>query len=120
MFDHVGLKVRDLGISTEFYRAALQPLGHALQSSGDGYAGFGPEGAPALWLYQHDGPLGAGTHLAFRAADRGAVQRFHAQALAAGGRDNGAPGVRGDYSADYYAAFVIDPDGHNVEAVCFG
>ena len=119
MFDHVGLKVRDLRVATEFYRAALQPLGHTLQSSGDGFAGFGPEGAPALWLYQHDKPIDAGTHLAFRAPDRTAVQRFHVPALAAGGRDNGAPGVRADYSADYYAAFVIDPDGHNIEVVCF-
>jgi len=120
MFDHVGLKVSDLAASTAFYRAALGALGHDLQSSGDGYAGFGPAGAPALWLYQHEGPVGAGTHLALRAADRSAVQRFHTQALAAGGRDNGAPGVRADYSADYYAAFIIDPDGHNIEAVCFG
>lgn len=119
MLHHIGLKVRDLHGSTGFYRAALQPLGHTLQSSGDGYAGFGPEDAPAVWLYETSQPIGAGTHLAFRAPDRAAVQRFHAQALAAGGRDNGAPRVRADYSADYYAAFIIDPDGHNVEAVCF-
>jgi catechol 2,3-dioxygenase-like lactoylglutathione lyase family enzyme len=119
MYDHIGLKVRDLKKSIRFYQAALAPLGHELGSSGDGYAGFGPPGAPALWLYAHDGDIGPGTHVAFRAAGQAAVQRFHAAGLAAGGRDNGAPGPRPDYSADYYAGFLVDPDGHNVEAVTF-
>ena len=119
MFDHIGLKVRDLAASVAFYRQALAPLGHELGSHGEGYAGFGPAGAPALWLYQASEPIGPGTHVAFRARDLAAVQRFHASGLKAGGRDNGAPGLRVDYSADYYAAFLIDPDGHNVEAVCF-
>ena len=119
MFDHIGLKVRDLAASSRFYRDALGPLGHAAGDAGDGYAGFGPDGAPALWLYRHDGAPGPGTHVAFKAPDRAAVQRFHARGLAAGGRDNGAPGPRPDYSERYYAAFLIDPDGNNVEAVCF-
>lgn len=120
MFDHVGLKVRDLAASIDFYRRTLAPLGLELGSQGEGYAGFGPPGAPALWLYAHPGGPGAGTHLAFRAPSQAAVQGFHAAGLAGGGRDNGGPGLRPDYAADYYAAFLIDPDGHNVEAVCFG
>jgi catechol 2,3-dioxygenase-like lactoylglutathione lyase family enzyme len=119
MFDHVGLKVRDLAASVRFYRNTLVALGHELGSSGDGYAGFGPPGEPGLWLYAHEGSPAPGTHVAFRAPDRSAVQRFHAQGLTSGGRDNGAPGPRPDYSASYYAAFLIDPDGNNVEAVCF-
>jgi catechol 2,3-dioxygenase-like lactoylglutathione lyase family enzyme len=118
MFDHIGLKVSDLEASIRFYRGALAPLGHALESHGDGYAGFGPPGAPGLWLYGHKGAAGPGTHVALRAADRAAVDRFHALGLEAGGRDNGAPGLRLDYSPSYYAAFLLDPDGHNVEAVC--
>lgn len=120
MYDHVGLKVRDLAKSVAFYRAALGALGHSVGSQGEGYAGLGPKGAPALWLYESATSSSAGAHVAFRALDRAAVERFHTQGLAAGGRDNGAPGLRPDYSADYYAAFLIDPDGHNVEAVCFG
>ncbi|TDP74137.1 VOC family protein [Roseateles toxinivorans] len=119
MFDHIGLKVSDLAASITFYEAALGALGHGLASSGDDYAGFGPDGAPALWLHQYGKGINAGAHVALRAADREAVQRFHAQGLAAGGRDNGAPGPRPDYGATYYAAFLLDPDGHNIEAVCF-
>jgi catechol 2,3-dioxygenase-like lactoylglutathione lyase family enzyme len=118
MFDHVGLKVSDLARSLRFYQAALGALGHEVGSQGDGYAGIGPAGAPALWLYAHSSVI-SGTHLAFVAPSRAAVARFHAQGLAAGGRDNGAPGPRKEYSDTYYAAFLIDPDGHNVEAVTF-
>lgn len=114
MYDHLGLKVKDLDASTRFYRAALAPLGHVADASG---SGFGPPGMPGLWLYEHAGANG-GTHVAFSAADRAAVQRFHAQGLAHGGRDNGAPGLRVDYAPNYYAAFLLDPDGNNVEAVC--
>jgi len=118
MYDHIGIKVRDLARSVAFYRAALAALGHTVGSQGDGYAGLGPKDEPALWLYAHDGDTGPGTHIAFRAEDRAAVQRFHAQGLEMGGRDNGKPGPRPDYSDTYYAAFLIDPDGNNVEAVC--
>ena len=89
MFDHVGLKVSDLARSVRFYKATLGGLGHEVGSQGDGYAGLGPKGAPALWLYANDGAVGPGTHVAFVAPDRAAVARFHAQGLAAGGRDNG-------------------------------
>lgn len=120
MFDHVGLRVHDLARSTQFFQKALAPLGHALQSSGDDYAGFGPAGAAALWLHKlpaKAGP-GVGTHVAFVAPSREAVHEFHAAGLAAGGRDNGAPGPRPDYGDTYYAAFLVDPEGNNVEAVC--
>ncbi|MCW5663130.1 MAG: VOC family protein [Piscinibacter sp.] len=120
MFDHVGLKVSDLAASTPFYRAALEPLGLRLESSGEGYAGFGPAGAPQLWLHAHAGARGPGAHVALRASNPAAVQAFHAAALAHGGRDNGRPGLRPDYGPSYYAAFVLDPDGHNIEAVCTG
>jgi catechol 2,3-dioxygenase-like lactoylglutathione lyase family enzyme len=118
MYDHIGLHVRDLGTSTRFYAAILGPLGHALGSQGEGYAGLGPRDNPALWLYQAEDQAPARTHVAFAAPSRQAVQAFHAAGLDAGGRDNGAPGPRPDYSASYYAAFLIDPDGNNVEAVC--
>jgi catechol 2,3-dioxygenase-like lactoylglutathione lyase family enzyme len=118
MYDHIGLRTPDLAMSAAFYEAALAPLGHALTYRDDTTVGFGTQDAPAgLWLH---GAAAAGSslHLAFRAATRGAVDAFHAAALAAGGADNGAPGPRPDYGPSYYAAFVTDPDGNNVEAVC--
>ena len=117
MFDHIGLKVQDVGASVRFYKAALASLGLELASSDDSSAGFGPPGAPALWLNRDKKARGAGGHLALRAPSRAAVDRFHAGGLAAGGRDNGAPGLRVDYAPNYYAAFLLDPDGNNVEAV---
>ncbi len=119
MFDHIGLRVRDLAASIAFYRKTLEGLGHVQGMSGEDYAGFGPAGAPKLWLHRVDGPTGPGTHVAFAAATREAVDRFHRDGLAAGARDNGAPGLRPEYSANYYGAFLIDPDGNNIEAVCF-
>ena len=117
MYDHIGLKVRDLDASVRFYEAALGALGHVLDSRDDSGAGLGPAGAPALWLYLDGQARGTG-HVAFTAPDRAAVDAFHAAGLAKGGRDHGAPGLRVDYAPTYYAAFLIDPDGNNVEAVC--
>jgi catechol 2,3-dioxygenase-like lactoylglutathione lyase family enzyme len=116
MFDHIGLHVRNLDASIAFYQAALAPLGHELGSRDATSAGFGPKDAPALWLYAGDAT--GTTHVALRAADRAAVDRFHQRGLAAGGRDHGGPGLRVDYAPTYYAAFLLDPDGNNVEAVC--
>lgn len=114
MFDHLGLKVKDLAASRAFYTALLKPLGFVPDDSG---TGFGPPGAPALWLYESKSAKG-GTHVAFKAPDRKAVAAFHAAGLKAGATDNGAPGLRADYSPTYYAGFLFDPDGNNVEAVC--
>jgi catechol 2,3-dioxygenase-like lactoylglutathione lyase family enzyme len=118
MYDHIGLKVKDIDASVRFYEVALAGLGHVVGSRDASYAGLGPAGSPALWLYAAKGAAGPGTHVAFRAKDRAAVDRFHADGLKAGGRDNGRPGLRTDYAPTYYAAFLIDPDGNNVEAVC--
>lgn len=118
MYDHIGLKVKDLDASVRFYTAALAPFGYVLCARDEGYAGFGPPDAPALWLYAETNGKHAATHVGFRAADHAAVDRFHADGLAAGGRDEGKPGVRADYAPTYYAAFLRDPDGNNVEAVC--
>ncbi len=120
MFDHIGLRVRNLAESTRFFERVLAPLGHAVQSQGEGYAGLGPKGAAALWLHQlpADSGPGVGSHLAFVAPSREAVQQFHAAGLKAGARDNGAPGPRADYGDTYYAAFLVDGEGNNVEAVC--
>ena len=116
MFDHIQLKVRALQVSKKFYMAALAPLGFTVEYDDDGLVGFGPKGAPALWL--HEGEPGGPLHIAFVANDRAAVRAFYAAALPAGGRDNGAPGLRPQYHANYYGGFVKDPDGNNIEAVC--
>jgi len=118
MFDHIGLKVRDIKASVRFYQAALAPLGFVVCSQDDASAGIGPKDAPALWLYQDAKARPIGAHVAFRAKDRVAVDRFHVAGREAGGKDNGPAGVRADYAPTYYAAFLIDPDGNNVEAVC--
>ena len=118
MYDHIGLKVSDIDASVRFYTAALAPLGYVLCSRDASGAGFGPKGEPALWLYLHEGTAGAGTHIALRAPDHAAIEKFHAEGRNAGGRDNGAAGPRPDYSPSYFAAFLTDPDGNNVEAVC--
>jgi catechol 2,3-dioxygenase-like lactoylglutathione lyase family enzyme len=118
MLDHAGLNVRDIADVKPFYEAALAPLGYTLGFDGGSYAGFrSPEGDFDFWLAER-GEATTGTHVAFRAADRGAVDEFHRAALAAGGTDNGAPGVRAEYHEHYYGAYVLDPGGNNVEAVC--
>jgi catechol 2,3-dioxygenase-like lactoylglutathione lyase family enzyme len=117
MFDHVGFGVTDYAASRAFFLQALQPLGIAVAMEGPYGLGLGRDGKPSLWIYQISGkpmPL----HLAFAALDRRQVDAFHRAAIAAGGTDNGAPGLRPHYHSNYYAAFVIGPDGHNVEAVC--
>jgi catechol 2,3-dioxygenase-like lactoylglutathione lyase family enzyme len=119
MYDHVGLHVQDLDASVRFYQAALAPLGHVLCTRDAGSAGFGPKDAPALWLYlDGSGRTLASAHVALRADQRGHVDAFHAEGLKAGGKDLGKPGLREDYSRNYYAAFLSDPDGNNIEAVC--
>jgi catechol 2,3-dioxygenase-like lactoylglutathione lyase family enzyme len=118
MYDHIGLKVGNLDASVRFYTAALAPLGYGLCSRDDSGAGFGPKDAPALWLYADRQTPNSGAHIAFRASDHSAIKKFHAEGLKAGGRDNGGAGPRPDYGPTYFAAFLIDPDGNNVEAVC--
>ncbi|MDI4656517.1 VOC family protein [Xanthobacter autotrophicus] len=121
MLDHIGIFVRDLERSRAFYLAALAPLGYGIvmetnPPGGHAYLGFGA-GKPEFWIGA--APVATGhIHVAFAARNRAAVDAFHAAALAAGGRDNGPPGLRPHYHPDYYGAFVFDPDGHNVEAVC--
>jgi catechol 2,3-dioxygenase-like lactoylglutathione lyase family enzyme len=117
MIDHLTLKVSDYRKSKDFYVKALAPLGYAPVMEFPNMGGFGAQGKPDLWLSQ-DPENTRVTHVAFRARDRPAVDAFYAAALSAGGRDNGPPGIRTDYHPNYYGAFVLDPDGHNVEAVC--
>ena len=115
-FDHVVIPVRDLDASRAFYEAALVPFGVETFDYGEIGVGIGPEGGEELGL--REGEPGEPVHIAFQAADPGTVDAFHAAALAAGGTDNGAPGRRPQYHERYYAAYVLDPDGNNVEAVC--
>lgn len=124
MIDHTGVRVRDIAKSKVFYRAALAPLGYALLlefpaevTGADDVAGFGVPPRCDFWL-AHGSPNTPPLHVAFRVGTRALVDAFHAAALAAGARDNGAPGPRPHYHADYYGAFVLDPDGHNIAVVC--
>ncbi|MCW2977969.1 MAG: glyoxalase/bleomycin resistance/extradiol dioxygenase family protein [Actinomycetia bacterium] len=119
MLDHVGLNVKDYAASRAFYEQALAPLGWRVLMSFDEWnrAGFGTAEKPEFWISQRE-PYGTGTHVAFASPDRATVDAFHGAALAAGGRDNGAPGVREIYHPNYYGAFVLDADGNNIEAVC--
>jgi catechol 2,3-dioxygenase-like lactoylglutathione lyase family enzyme len=118
MIDHVGFGVSDYEASKAFYAKALAPLGITLlMENPDTAAGFGYDGKPFFWLRANLPAVQGGLHVAF-AAEREGVRSFHAAALEAGGTDNGAPGPRPNYHPDYYAAFVLDPDGNNIEAVC--
>lgn len=119
MLDHVSLKVRDFGQSKAFYDKALAPLGLKVLMDGDNFAGYG-DSRPFFWIGHAGASPSLGTHVAFACADRATVDAFHAAALAAGGTDNGLPGLRAEYHPTYYGAFVLDPDGHNIEAVTHG
>jgi len=127
MLDHIGIQVSDFDASKAFYLRVLATLGYglvmdvtpAMTGGATRHAGFGPEGVPAFWIGHGGGGVARdGLHVAFRAGSRVQVDAFHAEALAAGARDNGAPGLRPMYHPNYYGAFVLDPDGHNIEAVC--
>jgi len=117
MIDHTGVSVSDVAKSKTFYRAALAPLGYSLLMEFEQFAGFGVAPKPDFWIGQGV-PNAPPVHVAFRADTRAQVDAFHRAAMAAGGRDNGPPGLRPHYHDNYYGAFVLDPDGHNVEAVC--
>jgi len=125
MIDHIGMPVSDLARSTAFYLKALAPLGIAIvmevsaEQTGAGAAvGFGANFKPFFWIGEAPDLGGGHIHVAFVANSRAHVDAFYQAALAAGGKDNGKPGLRPHYHADYYGAFVLDPDGHNIEAVC--
>jgi catechol 2,3-dioxygenase-like lactoylglutathione lyase family enzyme len=121
MLDHVSIGVRDLAAARRFYGAVLGTLGARCLYEGDGYAGYGTA-HPEFWLNRTDHPVPAdprsGMHFCFKAPTAAVVDAFHAAGLAGGGTDNGKPGLRPDYGAGYYAAFVIDPDGYRIEAHC--
>ena len=117
MFDHLGFGVTDYAASRAFFLGALEPLGVGVVMEGPHGLGIGRAGKPSLWLFQTT-EKPAHLHIAFVADNREQVQAFYKAALAAGGKDNGGPGLRPHYHPNYYGAFVIGPDGHNVEAVC--
>ncbi len=121
MIDHLSIGVRDAARAKRFYDAALAPLGYQCLSAGEGWLGYG-DSAVSLWISVVERPVPpddkSGLHVCFAAPTRQSVDRFHAAALAAGGRDNGKPGLRPAYGASYYAAFVLDPDGYRLEAHC--
>jgi catechol 2,3-dioxygenase-like lactoylglutathione lyase family enzyme len=124
MLDHVGFGVADVARSKAFYTKALATLGYGImmevtpeQSGGYAGVGFGANRKPSFWIGS-GAPIQGGLHVAFVAIDRAAVDAFYLAALASGGRDNGAPGLRPHYHPNYYGAFVLDPDGNNIEAVC--
>jgi catechol 2,3-dioxygenase-like lactoylglutathione lyase family enzyme len=119
VLDHVGFGVSDYGRSKAFYEQALAPLGITLLLEPVAQAaGFGRDGKPFFWIETRGPAVEGGLHVAFATEDRATVDAFHAAALAAGGTDNGAPGVREIYHPNYYGAYVLDLDGNNIEAVC--
>ena len=124
MIDHTGLNCSSMKTSKPFYQKALAPLGYQVEKeftaevTGSSHVvGMGVDGKPDFWLAE-TAPQKPHVHVAFRARDRKTVDAFHEAALAAGGKDNGAPGPRPHYHDNYYGAFVLDPDGHNIEVVC--
>ena len=116
-FDHLGFNVGDLAQSRAFYTAALAPLGLVPVMEGDKWVAFGHAKRPEFWLGRYGDAPGR-IHVAFAAQSRAQVDLFYTEAMQAGGKDNGKPGLRLDYHPHYYGAFVLDPDGHNIEAVC--
>ena len=119
MLDHLGLGVGDYERSKAFYEKALAPLGLTLMMEpAPGVGGFGDGRMPFFWIDSREGSSPGPTHVAFSADSRELVDAFHAAALEAGGTDNGGPGVREIYHPSYYGAYVLDPDDHNIEAVC--
>jgi len=125
MIDHIGFSVSDYDRAKAFYLQALAPLGYSIimeapaevTESGKAAAGFGAKGKPDFWI-AGEGKLEKPLHIAIVAKDRATVDEFYKAAIAAGGKDNGPPGLRAHYHPNYYGAFVLDPDGHNIEAVC--
>jgi catechol 2,3-dioxygenase-like lactoylglutathione lyase family enzyme len=123
MIDHLTINVSNILSSKQFYQQALAPAGYALLKefpasvAGKEFAGFGPDGITNFWLIEST-PNEPRIHIAFRAENRAQVDAFYDAAIKAGGKDNGGPGVRAHYHANYYGAYVLDPDGHNVEVVC--
>lgn len=124
MLDHITIRVADIAASRAFYDRALAPLGvkvvmdvSAEETGAEPYLGYGEGWKPYFWVAQEK-PVSGPLHIAFAAKDRASVDAFYAAAMAAGAADNGPPGLRADYHPNYYGAFVIDPDGHNLEAVC--
>jgi catechol 2,3-dioxygenase-like lactoylglutathione lyase family enzyme len=121
MINHLSIGVRDVARTKRFYDSALKPLGYTCLSEGDGSLGYGRDKV-VLWIGAAERPVPAdaqsGLHVCFDAPTRRSVDAFHQAALGAGGRDNGAPGLRADYGDNYYAAFVVDPDGYRLEAYC--
>lgn len=117
IIDHIGLSVSDSNKSREFYSKALAPLGIEQIMEWEGWYGFGKQGKPEFWFGVDQEPQSP-MHIAFYADSRKQVEDFYNAAIQAGGKDNGEPGVREIYHPDYFGAFVLDPDGHNIEAVC--
>ncbi len=121
MLNHISIGVSDIGRTKRFYDAALEPLGYTCLSEASGSLGYGRD-AVVLWIGTAERPVPAdeksGLHFCFDAPTRKSVSAFHAAAVKAGGRDNGKPGLREDYGANYHAAFVVDPDGYRLEAYC--
>jgi catechol 2,3-dioxygenase-like lactoylglutathione lyase family enzyme len=117
MIDHIGVRVSDLGAAARFYDAVFQALGYGRCYEDQDLIGYGSGEEAFFWLHRSNAGA-SGAHIAFAAPDHRSVERFHAAGLGAGGKDNGAPGPRPDYGPTYFAAFLLDPDGNNVEAVC--